>query len=554
VQRTTRGGRCGAGELYRKTSAAAVSPNVSTLLLPTIIDGCARALSLDRSNNRRPLGPAARKDRKLRKVSTSQPTIKEYTSRRESTVKKWAVWGMLLTVGSAVTAKEQGTSCHLPDHEHPLRCIAMDVPLDYGSPGERLSLHVTVAPALRETARPDPLFVLAGGPGQPGSEILFLLNNAFRRVRATRDVVFIDQRGTGRSGKLTCDGLPDLGASESEDEKALLDCLQKLAKPYRHYTTANAARDLDEVRKTLGYRRVNIWGGSYGTRLGQTYARSFPEHVRSVVLDSVASPEQILGVWGKDAQASLDAMFVRCDGDEGCKQAFPDLRARFQSLLQTVESGQAKLHFLHPRTANAMSLTLTRATFVETIRIGLYSTEMTANLPFLIKEASEGRWQPFLAQMYTQSDWSLASMAYGLTVAVLCAEDMPRLTPEILASERNNSFLKGFQVERWPRFCPAVAVPETKYQPPQTIHIPVLLLSGALDPVTPPHRAETARKHMTHSQHLIGPTLSHGVSHLGCGPRLLREFLDAPERPVNGSCLNEIPLAPFMLTAAGPRP
>jgi pimeloyl-ACP methyl ester carboxylesterase len=411
-----------------------------------------------------------------------------------------------------------------------------------------------VAPALRETARPDPLFVLAGGPGQPGSEILFLLNNAFRRVRATRDVVFIDQRGTGRSGKLTCDGLPDLGASESEDEKALLDCLQKLAKPYRHYTTANAARDLDEVRKTLGYRRVNIWGGSYGTRLGQTYTRSFPEHVRSVVLDSVASPEQILGVWGKDAQASLDAMFVRCDGDEGCKQAFPDLRARFQSLLQTVESGQAKLHFLHPRTANAMSLTLTRATFVETIRIGLYSTEMTANLPFLIKEASEGRWQPFLAQMYTQSDWSLASMAYGLTVAVLCAEDMPRLTPEILASERSNSFLKGFQVERWPRFCPAVAVPETKYQPPQTIHIPVLLLSGALDPVTPPHRAETARKHMTHSQHLIGPTLSHGVSHLGCGPRLLREFLDAPERPVNGSCLNEIPLAPFMLTAAGPRP
>ncbi|MET0656761.1 MAG: alpha/beta fold hydrolase [Steroidobacteraceae bacterium] len=469
-------------------------------------------------------------------------------------MKKWAVWGLLLSIGTAAGAKEQGASCHLPNYEHPLRCVAMDVPLDYGSPGERLSMHVTVAPALRETARPDPLFVLAGGPGQPGSDIVSLLDSAFRRVRATRDIVFIDQRGTGRSGKLTCDGLPDLGSvSDSEDEQALFECLQKLGKPYRHYNTANAVRDLDEVRKALGYRRVNVWGGSYGTRLGQAYARAFPDNVRSLVLDSVASPEQILGVWGEDAQASLDAMFVRCDRDDACNKAFPNLRAQFLSLLQVVESGQAKLQFLHPRTAKAVSLTLTRVTFVETIRIALYSPEMTARLPFLIKQASEGSWRPFLAQMYTQSDWSLASMAYGLSLAVLCAEDIPRLTPEIIAAERENSFLKGIQVERWPRLCPAVSVPESKYQPPQMIDTPVLLFSGALDPVTPPRRAETARSHMTHSQHLIVETLGHGISHLGCGPRLLREFLDAPEQPLNGHCLNEIPLPPFMLTAAGPQ-
>lgn len=474
---------------------------------------------------------------------------------RELTVKKWAAWALLLPICSAIAAKEPGTSCHLPNHEHPLRCVAMDVPLDYGSPGERLSLHVTVAPALRETAQPDPLFVLAGGPGDSGSEIIVLLDSAFRRVHATRDIVFIDQRGTGRSGKLGCKDLPDLGTvSESEDEKALFDCLQKLAKPYRHYSTATAVRDLDEVRKALGYRQVNIWGGSYGTRLGQAYARSFPGNVRSLVLDSVTSPEQILGVWGKDAQASLDAMFARCDGDEGCKQTFPNLRAQFQSLLQTVESGQTKLQFPHPRTAKPMSFTVTRTTFVETIRTALYSTEMTAQLPFLIKQASEGDWQPLLAQLYAQRDGSQEITAYGLTVAVLCAEDTPRFTPDIIAAERKNSFLKGLEVEQWLRLCPAVSVPETKYRPPQAIDSPVLLFSGALDPVTPPHRAETARRHMTHSQHVVGANLSHGVSHLGCGPRLLREFLDAPDRPVAGSCLSEIPLPPFMLTAAGPQP
>ena len=468
-------------------------------------------------------------------------------------MKKWMFWILLLPI-PAVAAKEPGTGCHLPHYEHPLRCVAMDVPLDYESPGERLSLHVTVAPALRETARPDPLFVLAGGPGQPGSDIIFLLDSAFRRVRATRDIVFVDQRGSGLSGKLTCESLPDLGsASDFEEEQALVDCVRKLGKPYRHYNTDNAARDLDEVRKALGYRQVNVWGGSYGTRLGQVYARLFPQNVRSLVLDSVAAPEQILGVWGQDAQASIDAMFARCDADQECKKAFPDLRARFQSLLQIVESGQAQLQFVHPRTAKARSLTLTRAAFVETIRIGLYSTDMTARLPFLIEQASEGNWRPFLAQMYTQSDWSLATMAYGMTLAVLCAEDIPRLTPDIIAAEQGKPFLKGMQIERWPRLCPAVAVPATKYRLPQTIESPVLLLSGALDPVTPPHRAETARSHMAHSQHLVGDALAHGISHLGCGPRLLREFLDAPDRPVDGSCLNEIALPPFMLTAAGPQ-
>lgn len=440
-------------------------------------------------------------------------------------MKTWAVWGLLLPIGAAVAANEQGTSCHLPNYEHPLRCVAMDVPLDYGSPGERLSLHVTVAPALRETARPDPLFVLAGGPGQPGSDIVLLLDSAFQRVRATRDIVFIDQRGTGRSGKLVCDGLPDFGTvPESEYEQALITCLQKPGKPYRHYTTASAVRDLDEVRKTLGYRHVNVWGGSYGTRLGQAYARSFPDNVRSLVLDSVASPEQILGVWGKDAQVALDAMFDRCARDEGCKKTFPNLRAQFQALLQAVESGQIKLQFLHPRTAKAMSLTLTRATFVETIRMALYSTETAERLSFLIKQASEDSWRPFLAQLYTQSDWSLESIGYGLTLAVVCAEDVPRLTPDILAAEQQISFLRGLQLERWSRLCPAVSVPETKYQSPQTIDSPVLLLSGALDPLTPPHRAESARRHMTRSQHLIGDSLGHGVSHLGCGPRLVREF------------------------------
>lgn len=471
-------------------------------------------------------------------------------------MKNW-VAGALLSIWAlaAGAASEQGEGCHLARYEGPLRCITVKAPLDYSAAGEVLPLHVAVAPAFRENARPDPLFVLAGGPGQPGSDLVYLLDSAFRRVRATRDIVFVDQRGAGRSGKLACENLQELESlAEDRQERALIDCLRGLNKPFRHYTTANAARDLDAVRESLGYAQINVWGGSYGTRLGQAYARAYPDKVRSVILDAVASPEQILGVWGADAQASLDALFKRCEQDEGCKQAFPDFRGRFASLLKTVESGQASLRLLHPRTAQPVSQELSRAVFVETVRTALYSADMSAQLPFLIEQAETGSWRPFMAQSYTQSDWSFETMAFGLTMAVVCAEDTPRLTPETIAAEEKNSFLQGGQIKRWPSLCKSIDVPAVPYEKPSIIDAPVLLLSGALDPVTPPHRAEEAMKSMRHSQHFVVDTVGHGVSHLGCGPRLLREFLDEPTKPVNGECLKDIPLPPFMLTAAGPSP
>ena len=98
-----------------------------------------------------------------------------------------------------------GRTCHLPGIRRTAALPSVPVPLDYAKPRPAaMKLHVTVAPAFRESARPDPLFVLAGGPGQAGSDVLPLLDAAFRRVRATRDIVFIDQRGTGLSGKLDC--------------------------------------------------------------------------------------------------------------------------------------------------------------------------------------------------------------------------------------------------------------------------------------------------------------------------------------------------------------
>jgi pimeloyl-ACP methyl ester carboxylesterase len=304
----------------------------------------------------------------------------------------------------------------------------------------------------------------------------------------------------------------------------------------------------------LGYQKINLWGSSYGTRLAQAYARLYPDSVRSMILDAVAAPDQIIFAWGHDAQLALDATFRHCAEDRDCHAAFPALPQQFATLLKRVNDGAVTLDFMHPRTARHMHLQLTAERFVQTVRTALYSPDSASRLPFLIDSAERGNWAPFLAQMVSTSDFSLDGPAIGLMLAVTCAEDIPRLTSAIIADEEHNSFLDGLEVKLVPAWCRSVNVPAIPYQTPSTISAPVLLLSGALDPVTPPYRAESAAKHMSHAQHFLVANAGHGVSQLGCAPQLMREYVDSPAQALAAQCLNEISRGGFQLDAAGPHP
>lgn len=457
---------------------------------------------------------------------------------------------------AAPAGQQAGNTCHLPGYDQSLRCVTVPVPLDYQHPnGEKIRLHVTVAPAFREAAKADPLFVLAGGPGQAGSEILRLLDTSFRKVRATRDIVLIDQRGTGLSGKLDCDSMQSLvEESLPEQEAAVATCMRSLNKPFTFYNTENSSRDLEQIRLALGYAQLNIWGSSYGTRLGQDYARRFPRSVRALILDAVAAPDQIIFAWGRDSQAALDAVFRHCAENAGCKAAFPTLASQFQSVLQRINQGNVELDFRHPRTARRVQMRLSPSRFQQTIRAALYAGDSRSRLPFLIDSADKGNWKPFLAQMYSTTDISVDGPAIGLMLAVTCAEDIPLLTPAIIADEEGNSFLAGSEIKLVSRWCRYVNVPSVRHQQPTVIDAPALLLSGLLDPVTPPRQADSALKYMSRAQHFVVANAGHGVSQLGCAPRLLREFLDQPGRTLAAQCLKEIPPASFQLGNAGPQP
>ncbi len=450
---------------------------------------------------------------------------------------------------------QAGKNCHLPGTEEALRCIRLTVPLDHHAPGATLNLHVAVAPALRESARRDPLFLLAGGPGEAGSDLVPLLNTTFRKVRATRDIVLIDQRGTGLSGKLDCKpGKNAETATEDELLEQTRACIKGLNKRFNLYTTEQAARDIEAARGALGYGRINVWGGSYGSRLAQVYARLFPGSVRALVLDGVAAPDQVVPAGAHDAQAALDALFKQCADDRVCAAAFPNLRAEFQSLTMRLTALPASLSLPDPRTAETSKITMTNMRFVGTVQNILYSQADSRRLPFLIHSAYKDRWAPFIARSNVARDFAAEGPAMPLHLAVVCAEDFPRLTPELLEEDTKGSFLSAPHIMRIGKMCEALGVPAVPYTEPSMIEAPVLLLSGALDPVTPPRRAEAARKYMKNAQHLVVKNGGHIVSPLGCAPRLLRAFLDQPTAPVKADCLGEIPAPTFQLNSAGPQP
>ncbi|MES2320574.1 MAG: alpha/beta hydrolase [Pseudomonadota bacterium] len=466
-----------------------------------------------------------------------------------------ALPGLAPARAAAKSVAQQGRSCHLPGSEEALRCVALRVPLDYARRnGESLPLHVTIAPAFREAARSDPLFVLAGGPGQAGTDVLVLLNNTFRRVRATRDIVFIDQRGTGLSGKLDCPRTPnEESLTEAESDAAARACIAAIKQPFSAYSTDNATRDIEQVRSALGYDAINLWGASYGTRLAQSYARAYPGRVRAAILDGVLQPEQVIPAGGRDGQAALELVFRQCALDPACHRAFPAIRAEYAALSARVASGAVKLQLPDPRTARPLKLDMTSDRFLGTVHSILYSALDARRLPYLIHSAHNGQWEPFVARRNVASDLSAdGPVARLMHLAVVCAEDFPRLTPQLQALDA--AALTAPMLERMSAMCAMMKMTPATYRAPTAIVSPVLMLSGELDPVTPPHRAEAAGQYMQKVQHLSVAWAGHGVSQLGCAPRLLREFLDKPADKVNGACLKEIPAPTFQLGSAGPQP
>ncbi len=455
-------------------------------------------------------------------------------------------------LSAAHASTEPLKPCRVPGFRTEVQCGVLQRALDPNQPqGRQIDVHYVVVPARARRKLPDPVFFLAGGPGQSAVGVAPILALQMSRLNNRRDLVFVDQRGTGKSAPLMCED--DRHSSMAQQlaprhrARLLRQCLDQLQKlPYgdlRFFTTTLAMQDLDAVRLALGARQVNLIGVSYGTRAALEYMRQFPQAVRRSVLDSVAPPDMVLPVSvSMDNQAALDALLAACEHDAACARAYPRLRADWAALLASLPK---EVELQHPLTGVVERVTVTREALLGGVRAPLYAPALASALPQAITQAARGHFEA-LAGLDTMLAGSRSQrMAEGMHFSVICAEDMPRLgtAPDKPAADFGTAFAQLYAetCAYWPRG----EVPAAFYAVPR-LAAPVLVLSGGLDPVTPPrHGARVAAALGPTAQHVVVPNAGHGLMNLGCLRDVLFHFLDEPQdaaaTAVDARCAKAIP-------------
>jgi pimeloyl-ACP methyl ester carboxylesterase len=426
--------------------------------------------------------------------------------------------------------------------------------------GRSIDLRIAVVPALAAQPRPDPLFILVGGPGQAATEAGASIAEVLRDVRNKRDIVLIDQRGTGHSNPLSCESdraqsleelfapRPDLGRTRA--------CQAALDADTRLYATPVAMDDLDEVRAALGYERVNLWGGSYGTRAALVYLRQHPDRVRSLILDGSAPFALKLPLYvARDAQRALDLLFAECGRDDDCRRTFPEARAELSRLLSQVGAKAADALIEHPRTGAPGHLSIERAGLASAVRNLLYVPQLAGLLPLAVQRALVGDFGAFVASADAFARG--VSVSTGMFLSIVCAEDIPRFDPAQAQELARGTFLGGEWLADLRAECdawPSAKLPDSYFEPVVS-DVPSLLLSGNLDPVTPPSWAEQVAEGLSRSRHVIVPGAGHGTTSLGCVPDLLAEFLESldPEA-IDTNCVQRLARPAFFTSLQGPSP
>jgi pimeloyl-ACP methyl ester carboxylesterase len=434
--------------------------------------------------------------------------------------------------GLAFAAPLSETRCYVDGFETPVRCVSINVPLDYAAPlGEAIKISAAIVPAA--TARPaaDPLFVFSGGPGQAATGMGPWLNSAFAPARRERDIVLFDIRGTGLSGALDC---PFSLAAERDSAAAFkrdaTACAAKLGPKVVFYSSREIVEDVERFRAALGFVRINIWGGSFGTRVAQHYTRRYGARVRAVVLDA-ATPvdDSIFESAPRYGQAALERMFNDCAKEAACASAFPNLRADFDVILQRAEASPIDAEIVEPRTGRVQRIAIDRDGAAGFVRGALYAGFTRSVAPYAIAQGARGNFGPLTALGAMTEEWSVETMSFGSMLGILCGEDQTRALAE---KSVGHSF--GFMRDSYIRlFAGACAVWPYRALPPEMFrafrsNVPAMAISGAADPVTPPTAGEGALKMFGARVHVVVPNGFHTNSSSKCIADLIGAFLHDP--------------------------
>ena len=469
---------------------------------------------------------------------------------------------LAIALPGALTARSLGSlefsPCSLSTEGIPAaveaQCTTLSVPEDRSQQGgRRIELAIAWVPA-RDEALPDPVFMLAGGPGQSARDSYPQIAPAFADTNKRRHVILVDQRGTGGSHPLSCADLPDAEAAlgsegfSAERTRAFAQhCRDKLAADadLGHYTTTDAIADLDAVRAAIGAAQINLVGISYGTRVAQQYAARYPVNTRSVVLDSPVPNSLYLGQdHAANLETALAAQFARCGEDSACGKALGDPQAHLRALIDRVQIKPLIVRYRDPVDAEWREDPLDLDRLVTVVRLFAYSPLTAALLPLSLKEAIDGQPETLMAQSRMILAQLEGQMMHGMELSVLCSEDVSGLHLDPADADRllGTAFIESIKAQCavWP-----------KGEMPADFHhdfageMPTLVLSGELDPVTPPRYAEEIVAHLGNGRLLTLRGQGHNVIPAGCMPKLMARFIaSADAKSLDATCLDTLDAPP----------
>ena len=445
------------------------------------------------------------------------------------------------------------------------RCGTMlrpENPADPDSP--QIRIRVAVVPALNLSPEPDPVVPIAGGPGQGSVEFYLLVRNPFEPLRRDRDILLIDQRGTGESSRMDCplddeQLLFESGLSRDDTMAYIEQCLGELPHDPRYFTTSVAVTDIEAIREALGYAALNLYGISYGSRVAQHFARRYPESTRTVVIDGVVPPQISLGPEiATESQKAVDNILARCVADAACNARFPDIASTFDRVVAELREAPVDVVVPHPNTGRTERLNFGPGEFAGAVRLLVYSSNTIALLPLFIHEAGQGNHAPLAAQFMLTALQLQDALAIGMHNAVMCTEDVPFLDTTTIDHDLiAASYMGSFQLEMLESMCsvwPDGPI-DAEFKVPLATDIPFLLLSGDADPITPPRYADMAAVDLDNARHLVGKHQGHGQITVGCMGRIVADFVaSADPASLDTECLERSFVTPFFLDFAGPAP
>jgi len=473
---------------------------------------------------------------------------------------------LLLTLQSASAVRQNGSKitlsdCQLGGAQIKAKCGAYEVYENRATKnGRKISLKIVVIPATGDKREPDPFVYFAGGPGGSATEDASGIAQAFPQILAHRDLLFVDQRGTGGSHPLDCkfydpaDLQTYLGYFFPLDDVRKCRAELETNSDLKLYTTTIAADDMDEVRAALGYERLNLFGGSYGTRAALTYLKRHPQHVRTAMLQGISPTDHFMpSDFPQQTERALQGVLSECLADKACGEAFPNIKEETKAVLAQLIKGPVEVEIQKPNSNDRVKVKLSRDLAAEAIRYMLYSPVPASRVPLMLHLASQGNYVR-LAYTAIQYRTNLVSGgSNGMYLSVTCAEDLPWIKPGEGERMAENTFLGDYRLRQqreactlWPR-----AEIERDYAQPVKSDVPVLILTGEWDPVTPPANGERAAKTLTNSLHIVVPSGAHGLDGLegmDCIDNLIVEFIErGTTKGLDTSCVKTVHRKGFAL-------